>query len=150
MSSLYTFSPDTKQKIRKFRLSGSRAKKISAEIYKIDPTSYELQYEDPDEGEGEGTLVHRHLRRRKQVNYTLPPPVLTDAQIEQMDAAARGALAHDSPRRRAGRYGGGSMYGSFHSAQGGAQALSNCGALWRQRGACVVRAGAGAGVGVRG
>ncbi len=70
------------------------------------------------EGEGEGTLVHRHLRRRKQVNYTLPPPVLTDAQIEQMDAAARGALAHDSPRRRAGRYGGGSMYGSFHSAQG--------------------------------
>lgn len=49
MSSLYTFSPDTKQKIRKFRLSGSRAKKISAEIYKIDPTSYELQYEDPDD-----------------------------------------------------------------------------------------------------
>ena len=78
----------------------------------------EEDQQDNQEDETPGTPVHRHLRRRKQVNYTLPPPVLTDAQIEQLNVAANVASAHESPRRRAGRYGGGSMYGgSFHSAE---------------------------------
>lgn len=59
-----------------------------------------------------GSPVHRNLRRRKEVDYALPPPILTDAQIEQMNAGG------GSPRRRTGRYGGGgsSATSSFHSS----------------------------------
>ncbi|QPG76833.1 hypothetical protein FOA43_004227 [Brettanomyces nanus] len=48
-SSLYTFSTETIQKIRKFRLSGSRAASVLGQIYMIDAKSYEVKYEEPDE-----------------------------------------------------------------------------------------------------
>lgn len=49
MSSLYTFPTETTQKLRKFRLSGSRSDDVSAQIYKIDPKSYQVLYEEPDD-----------------------------------------------------------------------------------------------------
>lgn len=49
MSSLYEFPEETTKRIRKFRLSGSRARTVSAEIYKIDTTKYTVEYDEPDD-----------------------------------------------------------------------------------------------------
>ncbi|KAJ5893623.1 hypothetical protein N7495_005314 [Penicillium taxi] len=43
---LYTFSPDTKEKLRKFRLTTSRAKDPQAIIYIIDAKTTEIRPED--------------------------------------------------------------------------------------------------------
>ncbi|KAJ5165812.1 hypothetical protein N7492_006108 [Penicillium capsulatum] len=45
-SRLYTFSPETKEKLRKFRLSTSRAKDPQAIIYIIDAKSQEIRPQD--------------------------------------------------------------------------------------------------------
>ncbi|KAJ5697758.1 glial maturation factor [Penicillium malachiteum] len=45
-SRLYSFSPETKEKLRKFRLSTSRAKDAQAIIYIIDAKSQEIRPED--------------------------------------------------------------------------------------------------------
>ncbi|KAF7596357.1 hypothetical protein BBP40_002101 [Aspergillus hancockii] len=45
-SRLYTFSPETKEKLRKFRLGTSRAKDPQAIIYIIDQKSQEIRPED--------------------------------------------------------------------------------------------------------
>ncbi|KAL4872590.1 hypothetical protein BDV12DRAFT_161824 [Aspergillus spectabilis] len=45
-SRLYTFSPETKEKLRKFRLGTSRAKEPQAVIYIIDAKSQEIRAED--------------------------------------------------------------------------------------------------------
>ncbi|OJJ37163.1 hypothetical protein ASPWEDRAFT_107783, partial [Aspergillus wentii DTO 134E9] len=45
-SRLYSFSPETKEKLRKFRLTTSRAKDAQAIIYIIDPKSQEIRPED--------------------------------------------------------------------------------------------------------
>ncbi|KAB8228200.1 hypothetical protein ETB97_002147 [Aspergillus alliaceus] len=45
-SRLYTFSPETKEKLRKFRLGTSRAKDAQAIIYIIDQKSQEIRPED--------------------------------------------------------------------------------------------------------
>ncbi|PYH89892.1 glia maturation factor beta [Aspergillus ellipticus CBS 707.79] len=45
-SRLYTFSPETKEKLRKFRLGTSRAKDPQAIIYIIDNKSQEIRPED--------------------------------------------------------------------------------------------------------
>ncbi|KAJ5713421.1 uncharacterized protein N7483_010602 [Penicillium malachiteum] len=45
-SRLYSFSPETKEKLRKFRLSTSRARDAQAIIYIIDSKSQEIRPED--------------------------------------------------------------------------------------------------------
>ncbi|RAL14064.1 GMF family protein [Aspergillus homomorphus CBS 101889] len=45
-SRLYSFSPETKEKLRKFRLGTSRAKDPQAVIYLIDSKSQEIRPED--------------------------------------------------------------------------------------------------------
>ncbi|KAL4889452.1 glial factor naturation factor [Aspergillus ambiguus] len=45
-SRLYTFSPETKEKLRKFRLGTSRAKDPQAIIYIIDKETQEIRPED--------------------------------------------------------------------------------------------------------
>ncbi|CAL5870596.1 uncharacterized protein PFLUO_LOCUS4835 [Penicillium psychrofluorescens] len=45
-SRLYTFSPETREKLRKFRLSTSRAKDLQAIIYIIDTKTQEIRPED--------------------------------------------------------------------------------------------------------
>ncbi|KAL1863291.1 hypothetical protein Plec18170_000124 [Paecilomyces lecythidis] len=45
-SRLYSFSPETKEKLRKFRLGTSRAKDPQAIIYLIDTKSQEIRPED--------------------------------------------------------------------------------------------------------
>ncbi|KAJ5086479.1 glial factor naturation factor [Penicillium alfredii] len=45
-SRLYTFSPETKEKLRKFRLGTSRAKDAQAIIYIIDAKSQEIRPQD--------------------------------------------------------------------------------------------------------
>ncbi|PYH42819.1 GMF family protein [Aspergillus saccharolyticus JOP 1030-1] len=45
-SRLYSFSPETKEKLRKFRLGTSRAKDAQAVIYLIDSKSQEIRPED--------------------------------------------------------------------------------------------------------
>ncbi|KAE8145075.1 glial factor naturation factor [Aspergillus avenaceus] len=45
-SRLYTFSPETKEKLRKFRLGTSRAKDPQAVIYVIDQKSQEIRPQD--------------------------------------------------------------------------------------------------------
>ncbi|KKK24478.1 glial maturation factor [Aspergillus ochraceoroseus] len=45
-SRLYAFSPETKEKLRKFRLGTSRAKDPQAVIYIIDSKSQEIRAED--------------------------------------------------------------------------------------------------------
>ncbi|GAB1191392.1 hypothetical protein APSETT444_000564 [Aspergillus pseudonomiae] len=45
-SRLYAFSPETKEKLRKFRLGTSRAKEAQAIIYIIDQKSQEIRPED--------------------------------------------------------------------------------------------------------
>ncbi|KAJ5746169.1 hypothetical protein N7520_011351 [Penicillium odoratum] len=45
-SRLYSFSPETKEKLRKFRLSTSRAKDAQAIIYIIDAKSQEIRPQD--------------------------------------------------------------------------------------------------------
>ncbi|KAK5165543.1 uncharacterized protein LTR77_009072 [Saxophila tyrrhenica] len=47
-SRLYTFSPETKEKLRKFRLSTSRAKDPQAVIYQIDKKTLEISQADDD------------------------------------------------------------------------------------------------------
>ncbi|KAH8728578.1 hypothetical protein GQ44DRAFT_701638 [Phaeosphaeriaceae sp. PMI808] len=47
-SRLYTFSDETKQKLRKFRLGTSRAKEAQAVIYEIDKKSLEIRPVDDD------------------------------------------------------------------------------------------------------
>ncbi|GME77384.1 unnamed protein product [Ambrosiozyma monospora] len=46
--SLYTFPTETTQKLRKFRLSSARAKEMEAQIYSIDPKTYEIKYQEPE------------------------------------------------------------------------------------------------------
>ncbi|KAF3384725.1 Actin-depolymerizing factor gmf1 [Penicillium rolfsii] len=43
MPGLYSFSPETKEKLRKFRLSSSRAKEPQAQIYEIDKNTGEIR-----------------------------------------------------------------------------------------------------------
>lgn len=52
----------------------------------------------------------RNLRHRKDVNYTLPSPYLTEAQLEELENAAQNESSNISPRksRGVGRYGGAS------------------------------------------
>ncbi|KAK8214980.1 hypothetical protein BKA81DRAFT_277991, partial [Phyllosticta paracitricarpa] len=45
---LYTFSPETKDKLRKFRLGTSRAKDPQAVIYQIDKKTLEIAPASPD------------------------------------------------------------------------------------------------------
>lgn len=45
-SRLYTFSPETREKLRKFRLTTSRAKEAQAIIYIIDKETQEIRPED--------------------------------------------------------------------------------------------------------
>ncbi|PLN76571.1 hypothetical protein BDW42DRAFT_19379 [Aspergillus taichungensis] len=45
-SRLYSFSPETKEKLRKFRLGTSRAKDAQALIYIIDSKNHEIRPED--------------------------------------------------------------------------------------------------------
>ncbi|KAL1996850.1 hypothetical protein VTN49DRAFT_7715 [Thermomyces lanuginosus] len=45
-SRLYTFTPETKEKLRKFRLGTSRAKDPQGIIYVIDPKTKEIRPED--------------------------------------------------------------------------------------------------------
>ncbi|KAK8160909.1 hypothetical protein IWX90DRAFT_388385 [Phyllosticta citrichinensis] len=45
---LYTFSPDTKDKLRKFRLGTSRAKDPQAVVYQIDKKTLEIAPASPD------------------------------------------------------------------------------------------------------
>ncbi|KAL8666256.1 MAG: hypothetical protein Q9202_001524 [Teloschistes flavicans] len=45
---LYTFSPETQEKLRKFRLGTSRAKDPQAVIYQIDKHSLEIAQADSD------------------------------------------------------------------------------------------------------
>ncbi|KAL9128501.1 MAG: hypothetical protein Q9217_002827 [Psora testacea] len=45
-SRLYTFSPETKEKLRKFRLGTSRAKDPQAVIYQIDKNTLEIAQAD--------------------------------------------------------------------------------------------------------
>ncbi|KAF2794469.1 glia maturation factor beta, partial [Melanomma pulvis-pyrius CBS 109.77] len=47
-SRLYTFSQETKDKLRKFRLGTSRAKNPQAVIYQIDKKTMEIQQVDDD------------------------------------------------------------------------------------------------------
>ncbi|KAF2771479.1 glia maturation factor beta, partial [Teratosphaeria nubilosa] len=47
-SRLYTFSPETKDKLRKFRLGTSRAKDPMAVIYQIDKSSMEIKQADDE------------------------------------------------------------------------------------------------------
>ncbi|KAL9636322.1 MAG: hypothetical protein Q9164_002890 [Protoblastenia rupestris] len=47
-SRLYTFSPETKEKLRKFRLGTSRAKDPQAVIYQIDKTTLEIAQADDE------------------------------------------------------------------------------------------------------
>ncbi|KAI9367881.1 hypothetical protein BJX61DRAFT_263032 [Aspergillus egyptiacus] len=47
-SRLYAFSPETKEKLRKFRLTTSRAKEPQAVIYIIDGKSQEIRAEDDE------------------------------------------------------------------------------------------------------
>jgi len=47
-SRLYTFSTETKDKLRKFRLSTSRSKDPQAVIYTIDKKTYEIGPEDDE------------------------------------------------------------------------------------------------------
>ncbi|RMJ25126.1 GMF family [Aspergillus sp. HF37] len=47
-SRLYSFSPETKEKLRKFRLSTSRAKDPQAAIYIIDSKNQEIRPESDD------------------------------------------------------------------------------------------------------
>ncbi|GAV28541.1 hypothetical protein PMKS-002012 [Pichia membranifaciens] len=50
----------------------------------------------------------RNLRHRKDVNYTLPSPYLTEAQLEELENATQNEPSNYSPRksRGIGRYGG--------------------------------------------
>lgn len=50
----------------------------------------------------------RNLRNRKDVNYTLPPPYLSEAQLEELENSGRNEYPNSSPRkgRGYGRYGG--------------------------------------------
>lgn len=52
----------------------------------------------------------RNLRHRKDVNYTLPSPYLTEAQLEELENATQNEPSNYSPRksRGIGRYGGAS------------------------------------------
>jgi hypothetical protein len=45
-SRLYTFSPETRERLRKFRLTTSRAKEAQAVIYIIDKETQEIRPED--------------------------------------------------------------------------------------------------------
>ncbi|KAK4931010.1 hypothetical protein LTR49_002425 [Elasticomyces elasticus] len=47
-SRLYTFSQETKDKLRKFRLSTSRAKDPQAVIYQVDKSSMEIKQADDE------------------------------------------------------------------------------------------------------
>ncbi|KAK3626853.1 hypothetical protein LTR22_022970, partial [Elasticomyces elasticus] len=47
-SRLYTFSKETKDKLRKFRLSTSRAKDPQAIIYQVDKSSLEIKQADDE------------------------------------------------------------------------------------------------------
>ncbi|KAA8652463.1 GMF family protein [Aspergillus tanneri] len=47
-SRLYSFSPETKEKLRKFRLGTSRAKEPQAVIYMIDGKNQEIRPEDDE------------------------------------------------------------------------------------------------------
>jgi len=47
-SRLYTFSDETKNKLKKFRLGTSRAKEPQAIIYQIDKKTYEIAPEDDE------------------------------------------------------------------------------------------------------
>ncbi|KAK5683901.1 hypothetical protein LTS10_003764 [Elasticomyces elasticus] len=47
-SRLYTFSQETKDKLRKFRLSTSRAKDPQAVIYQVDKSSLEIKQADDE------------------------------------------------------------------------------------------------------